>query len=630
MLKFGTEFEKRVADAYRKLGAKKVEHDVDMAGNQIDVYVEMEAPGGMLHRIAVEAKELDRSVGIKIVNDFAKVVDALQRERLIDEGVIVSQSGFSRQARTGAKAHGLRLLDIADLERGEESEEEKREYVSGVRFVNREYELRRICTLNGAQFILIDAPLGYGKSHLLFEIRKQLCGLTGRPPEKPRDDYPCIRCALVEFSDRLALERQVLDAICQQMDIPQTSVASADDLAPELIAIAQRSKDQTYKLTTVLLLIDNIDQIRIEGIKTWLLRDLIAGLDRGLDAVKSGIKLRVVLAGRYVAREWDALGKQHGLKFMLLPLSPFSRDIVEEALRLKAKDKGQSLDPSACSAMARGIVRVTGGHPRCLSLVIDRVAQRNFGINYEGPGNYFDHTGKGVLRDSVRPVLDKLMERLDDEVSDLLWRISIFRRFDQRVVNILFNSGEIEGFDSSEEAFASLAATTLITPPDSYETFHTDRIVRRLLTLAMKAENPELYTRLNLIALHVFRAWLDGKNVEAVPKKGPNVYAGELPNKPKDHLQVALAQEYLYHYLQSVDAMDEEALEQEAKRLYKGLDSSLGDYDIPNQRHRLRNALEADWELEDRIYYLAGGEKAGEVLWEKLLEWACGSESRGG
>jgi len=313
---------------------------------------------------------------------------------------------------------------------------------------------------------------------------------------------------------------------------------------------------------------------------------------------------------------------------MLLPLSPFSRDIVEEALRLKVKDVGQSLDPSACSAMARGIVRVTGGHPRCMNLVIDRLAKRKFGINYEGPGNYFDRTSKRAFRDSVRPVIDELMERLDEEVSDLLWRISVFRRFDQRVVNILFNSREIEEFDSSEEAFTSLAATTLITPPDSFETFHTDRIVRRLLTLAMRAENPKLYTRLNLIALHILRAWLDGKNIETVPKKkGPIGYAGELPNRPKDQLQVALAQEYLYHYLQSVETLNEEALEQESKRLHDGLDSSLGDYDIPNQRRRLQNALEADWELEDRIYYLAGGEKAGKVLWEKLLEWACGPAS---
>jgi putative ubiquitin-RnfH superfamily antitoxin RatB of RatAB toxin-antitoxin module len=92
-----TEFEKRVAGAYRKLGAKKIERNVDLAGNQIGVYVEMEASARVLHRIAVEAKDLEHSVGINIVNDFAKVVDALRRERLIDEGCDRLKVGFQQE-----------------------------------------------------------------------------------------------------------------------------------------------------------------------------------------------------------------------------------------------------------------------------------------------------------------------------------------------------------------------------------------------------------------------------------------------------------------------------------------------------------------------------------------------------
>ena len=499
-----------------------------------------------------------------------------------------------------------------------------------VRFVNREYELRRICTLNGAQFTLIDAPAGYGKSYLLHEVRRQLCGLSGGSTQNPRANNAGTQCVLVELSDRLALEQYVLDAICQQMNISRAAVTSADDLAPELISMAERSEGQAHKLTTVMLMFDNVDRIPMDRVKTWLVRDLIAGLDKGLEATAGGPKLRAVLAGRFVASEWDALGKRHGLKFMLLPLSPFSRDIVEEAVRLKAQEVGQSLDASACTAMARGIVRVTGGHPYCMTLVIDRLAKRRFGVNYEGAGNYFDRIRGQVLRDSVSPVVDALMERLDDEVSNLLSRISVFRRFDQRILDILLNSGEIAGFASGEQALVSLNATALITPPGiaeaekRYEHLHTDRIARRLLALAMKADQPGLYGRLNAIARCIFRAWLEGKNIEEVPREGPAACVGELPSKPRDQLQVVLVQEYLYHYCQSFDVLDEKALCQEAERLHDGLDSSLGKYDIPNQRGRLRDALRADWELEDRVYHLAGGEKAGEVLWEKLLGWMCG------
>ncbi len=112
----GKELERRVADAYRRVGATQVMHDVEIAGNQIDVYVELPTPGHSVHRIAVEAKDYRKPVGIEIVNDFAQIVHLLRRERLIDEGVIVGASGFSRPARNAAQTHGIVLVVPEDLD----------------------------------------------------------------------------------------------------------------------------------------------------------------------------------------------------------------------------------------------------------------------------------------------------------------------------------------------------------------------------------------------------------------------------------------------------------------------------------------------------------------------------------
>ena len=114
--KTGRELERRVADAYRAMGARKVEHDVELAGHQIDVYVELETLHRSLHRVAVEVKDYSSPVGIRIVSDFSDIVDRLRRERLVDEGVVVSAAGFSRPARNAAKKHDIRLLESADLD----------------------------------------------------------------------------------------------------------------------------------------------------------------------------------------------------------------------------------------------------------------------------------------------------------------------------------------------------------------------------------------------------------------------------------------------------------------------------------------------------------------------------------
>ena len=94
--KTGKELERRVADAYRAMGAWKVEHDVELAGNQIDVYVELETPGRLLHRIAVEVKDWSSSVGIDVVHGFMRIVELLRRGRPTVAGQGCSSSGYDQ------------------------------------------------------------------------------------------------------------------------------------------------------------------------------------------------------------------------------------------------------------------------------------------------------------------------------------------------------------------------------------------------------------------------------------------------------------------------------------------------------------------------------------------------------
>ena len=130
--KTGRELERRVAQAYRDLGARPVEHDVELAGHQIDVYVELETADRSLHRMAVEAKDYTNPVGIKIVSDYSSVVDRLRRKGLIDEGVIVSAAGFSKQARNAAEGEDIRLMVPADLARLQEVEQHEPRYADSM------------------------------------------------------------------------------------------------------------------------------------------------------------------------------------------------------------------------------------------------------------------------------------------------------------------------------------------------------------------------------------------------------------------------------------------------------------------------------------------------------------------
>jgi hypothetical protein len=79
--KTGKALERRVAQAYRQMGAR-VKHDVELAGRQIDVYVELETPDRAVHRIAIETKDYSSPVGSPIVGAFSGIVENLRHARL--------------------------------------------------------------------------------------------------------------------------------------------------------------------------------------------------------------------------------------------------------------------------------------------------------------------------------------------------------------------------------------------------------------------------------------------------------------------------------------------------------------------------------------------------------------------
>ncbi len=107
-------FENEVAQLYRILGAK-VKQNVSLAGFQTDIYVEEETPSKQKLRVAVECKLHKAKVGNLMVNDFARIVETLKEAKFVDKGVIVSYSGFSKDAHLVSEKTGIELLTLEDL-----------------------------------------------------------------------------------------------------------------------------------------------------------------------------------------------------------------------------------------------------------------------------------------------------------------------------------------------------------------------------------------------------------------------------------------------------------------------------------------------------------------------------------
>ena len=88
-LETGRALERRVAAIYRALGAE-VQHDVAIAGNQIDIAVTERTSSGASIRLAIECKAYSRPVGVETTNALAALSGLLRQRGLIDRAVLPS------------------------------------------------------------------------------------------------------------------------------------------------------------------------------------------------------------------------------------------------------------------------------------------------------------------------------------------------------------------------------------------------------------------------------------------------------------------------------------------------------------------------------------------------------------
>ncbi|MFH2048145.1 MAG: restriction endonuclease [bacterium] len=109
-------FENVIAQIYRLLGADSVKQNVSMSGHQIDIYVEEKTASGQVVKTAVECKYYKKNVGKDVVASYCIISDFLRKAGQIDKAVLVSYTGFTKEAFLTAKAMKVELITFADLE----------------------------------------------------------------------------------------------------------------------------------------------------------------------------------------------------------------------------------------------------------------------------------------------------------------------------------------------------------------------------------------------------------------------------------------------------------------------------------------------------------------------------------
>jgi uncharacterized protein YjbI with pentapeptide repeats len=109
------QFERYVAELYQELGAKEIAHDINICGNQIDVFAVVPSYDGSQVKTILSCKHHKGVVGVQGVREWNQVFQALFNAREADSAVIVSKDGFTQNAQRFAKDAGVRLTTIDQL-----------------------------------------------------------------------------------------------------------------------------------------------------------------------------------------------------------------------------------------------------------------------------------------------------------------------------------------------------------------------------------------------------------------------------------------------------------------------------------------------------------------------------------
>lgn len=456
-----------------------------------------------------------------------------------------------------------------ELREKESEQDRKGSRRCAIDFVNRVHELDVLTYSSGPQYWLIDAPCGYGKSLLLRRLKAWY---------EERGDWIC---AMIDF--RQEPLRRARKGIISRLAaaIPGYQPPGDDAAIVDHIAHFAGAIDALHERKGAVLIFDSVEDL-YPDMASWLIHDLVIRTFEYLESAgysATGRTFRVICAGRYVASNWTRLA--HGrLALAHQSLTPFDLDPIMATVRAVARQAQFALTDDLAREISGKIMRLTGGHPGYMAELLTDLCRRHFA----GWNAFFEARAQV---DTI-PFTDEVKHEIPPRLRPALEALSVFRRFTHDTIRFLLERGEIEpptelaGGDPAWELLQAIRATRLI---DRRESFYSDDIVRRLLSIELHQSDPARYCRLCELAEQFYRTALEGPH-----PRNPHLLCIEIAFQQ--------LQRYRMNRPQIPDGSSAEWQQRVRSTLIEFLDRSENAAERRERIEDIKGALESDWEWQ--------------------------------
>lgn len=214
------------------------------------------------------------------------------------------------------------------------------------------------------------------------------------------------------------------------------------------------------------------------------------------------IQLKIIIIARHIVEpSKSSPGYSNIANIKLDPLDQDSIQNLFDKIIYKREDLPHDID--LVPELSDEIFYLTGGHPKCAKQMM--IALADMGCvrptDEEWAQLYQEHVVATIYKEMLAP--------MDIELLSIIWPLSIFRCFDQRLLGGLLERGILPGttINISRQAHdlrLELEGLSLFDLDDETAMVYTNYAVRNALSFHMQLKAPDRYRMLNARALEIF------------------------------------------------------------------------------------------------------------------------------
>lgn len=357
-----------------------------------------------------------------------------------------------------------------------------------IEFQNRQIEIDKVTDVYCPEHLLINSPMGYGKSKLLTRAISILTEKT----------WYCIYVCLDDKDTQYTI-KDISNIIFNKIGISEKdydNLTNAESFGIHASRYIKQVLD-AKKINNCALILDSAEYLSQEMAEQF--SAFFLTIKNQFKIYDNSHRLRLIVSGRYISSRW--LNYNLPISYGNIDLTPFDFSVVRNTVECfynNCNTNGETISFNHKQDFASHLMFFTGGHPKCMSKILINDCRLPINIVTSKKQNYYN--------DIVKPVVDNIIKNINDDLKDIFYKISPIRCFNTQMLKYFIDK-ELILWEGSEYLLEdTFNQSYLVVKMDG---FLRDDITRRLLVIYLIETDLECFLKVCENAIQFYKLRLN-------------------------------------------------------------------------------------------------------------------------